>query len=155
MAFMKIDWIDPNILAAGSIPFGVDDIYSLHEQDIKVIVSLTSHPLTVSREITPLLFDELGMIYYHSPIRDHYPPSHKQARKILQFIEQQKAQSRKIFIHCHAGVGRTGTMLHAYFLGQSLSLSEAKSRVKSTRVACTLLSPSQWAFLRRFAKEPL
>jgi protein-tyrosine phosphatase len=50
-------------------------------------------------------------------------------------------------------VGRTGTILHAYFLGQGLSLAEAKARVKARRIHCTLLSQEQETFLAAFAKE--
>lgn len=150
---MKIDWIEPGLLAAGSIPFSADDIRSLHDQRIRAIISLTTYPLTTNKTITPELLKTLNLSYYHTPIRDHYPPDLAQAYEILYFIDQMKQSDRPIFVHCHAGVGRTGTILHLYFLGQGLSLAEAQHWVKSRRIMCTLLSSRQRAFLKRFARH--
>ena len=147
---MKFDWIEPGVLAASSIPFNAKDIRSLHQQGIRAIVSLTSHPLTTLRDVTPDLFNELDITYLHAPIRDHYPPDLAQAQRIIDFITRMKTEQRPTFIHCHAGVGRTGTMLHAYFLAEGLSLEEAKTRVKSRRIQCMLLSERQKSFLKEF-----
>jgi atypical dual specificity phosphatase len=148
---MKIDWVDSSILAAGSIPFSAKDICSLHQQGIRAVLSLTTHPLTISRDITSDLFQELDIIYFHAPIRDHHPPDLPQVHTILNFIAQMKAEERPVLVHCHAGVGRTGTILHTYFLAQGLSLAEAKARVKAGRIQCMLLSERQESFLADFA----
>lgn len=147
---MKFDWIEPGVLAASSIPLKVQDLQSLRKNGIRAIVSLTEHPLTTFSDVTLQVFDELEITYLHSPIPDGYPPDLAQARKILRFIDQMKAQGRATFIHCHAGVGRTGTVLHMYYLAQGLSLEEAKEQVRSRRLQCILLSDHQEAFLRDF-----
>jgi protein tyrosine phosphatase len=79
---------------------------------------------------------------------DYFKPDY-----ILQLIDQMKADGRPIFIHCHAGVGRPGTILHLYFLAQGFSLDEAKAKVKTARPQCTLLSEKQRAFLADFASR--
>ena len=148
---MKITWIEPSVLAASSIPFSANDIRSLHEQGIRAILSLTTRPLTISKDITPELLQDLDITYLHCPIQDHHSPDLDQAYHILHLIDQMEADGRPIFVHCHAGVGRTGTILHLYFLAQGFSLEEAKERVKTTRPQCTLLSERQRAFLADFA----
>lgn len=150
---MKIDWIEPEVLAASDVPFRQQNLYSLHQQGIQAIVSLTEHPLTVFESITPELFTELEISYYHSPIPDQYPPTMSQAQEILDFLDQMKAQRRATLIHCHAGIGRTGTLLHVYYLAQGLSLEQATQEVKSRRPQCTLLSDNQWAFLKKFVAQ--
>jgi atypical dual specificity phosphatase len=152
---MKINWIDPSILAASSIPFSANDIRSLHAQGIRAILSLTTRPLTTSKDITPELLQDLDITYVHCPIQDHHSPDLDQAYQILQLIDQMKAGGRPIFVHCHAGVGRTGTILHLYFLAQGFSLEEAKARVKIVRPQCILLSERQMAFLADFATRQL
>jgi atypical dual specificity phosphatase len=149
---MKFSLIERGVLAASSIPFDAKDIRSLHQQGVRAIVSLTERSLIGLSDITQTLLDELDLIYFHAPIRDHFPPSLPQARQILQFIEQMKAENRLTFIHCHAGVGRTGAIVHAYFIFQGLSLDEAKAQVRACRIQCTLLSAEQEAFLQEFAQ---
>lgn len=116
---MKFSVIDAPYLVAGGIPFDVKDIRSLHREGVGAIISLTERSLIGLSHISQALFDELDITYLHSPVQDHYPPGLEQAHHILKFIEQMKVQERMTFIHCHAGVGRTGTLLHAYFLSQA------------------------------------
>ena len=149
---MKFSVIDSPYLVASSIPFNAKDIHALHQQGVRAIVSLTTSSLIGLSDITQDLFEELDIAYFHSPVRDHYPPTQEQTEEILEFIEQMKNEERKTFVHCHAGVGRTGTILHAYFLKQGLSLAEAEAKVKERRIQCMLISDEQKKFLRVFAE---
>jgi atypical dual specificity phosphatase len=75
----------------------------------------------------------------------------EQARRILSFISEMKSQGRAVFVHCQAGVGRTGTVLHLYYLAQGMTYEEADAVVKSKRVQCILLTDLQVDFLKEFA----
>ncbi len=57
------------------------------------------------------LLAELGMERFHLPIRDGQLPSADQARKLLRIVE---AADGKVFLHCGAGVGRTGALTAWY-----------------------------------------
>src|SRR5690242_5554093 len=138
---MKIDWIDDGVLAASSIPIGVKDLQFLKEQGIAAIVTLTEHPLTSQKEITLDVLKQLGFDTFHVPIDDQFPPTKVQVTDVLNFIRARQSESKPVLVHCAAGVGRTGTMLHAYFLAKGLGLGEAKVAVKSKRLA------SQWLML--------
>jgi atypical dual specificity phosphatase len=138
---MKIDWIEDGVLAASGIPIGVKDLQFLREQGIAAIVTLTKHPLTSQKEITQEVLKQLGIDTFHVPIDDQFPPTKAQVTDVLNFIQARQAESKPVLIHCAAGVGRTGTMLHAYFLAKGLGLDEAKVQVKSKRLA------SQWLML--------
>ncbi len=87
---MKIDWIEPGIIAASGIPLGLKDLQSLFEQGIRAIVTLTEHPLTVQEEITPQLFDEIGLTCLHAPIVDQYPPDMVTTRQIMRFVKRMR-----------------------------------------------------------------
>lgn len=149
---MKIDWIEPGILAAGGIPLGTSDLQSLREQGIEAIITLTEHALTTQSGITPRLLDEMGLTCLHAPIVDQYPPDLATMRRIVEFIYRMKMLGKPVFVHCHAGVGRTGTVLHAYYLTTGLSLEAAKAQVKARKFTSQflMLSEAQRAFLEAF-----
>ncbi|MEM8531373.1 MAG: dual specificity protein phosphatase family protein [Chloroflexota bacterium] len=147
---MKISWIEPNLLAASDIPLGAKDIHSLYQQGIRTLLSLTEQPLFAQRQITPALLTDLDMAYFHVPVPDQYPPTLEQAREILQIIAQAAAEKRPLLVHCHAGVGRTGTILHLYYLERGYTFEEAKAQIRRKRVQCILLSEEQLAFVREF-----
>ena len=164
---MKIDWIEPGVLAASGIPVGVQDLQSLKAQGIAAIVSLTEYPLTAfhlrlldvaeDAAITPETFGELDIIYQHAPIPDGFPPDLDTAQKTMEFIDQMAKQRRATLIHCAHGVGRTGTMLHYYYLAHGFDLAQAKEKVKSRRAVSQyiFLSEQQRIFLTNFAASQL
>jgi atypical dual specificity phosphatase len=152
---MNIDWIELQKLAAGPIPLGARDIRSLHDQGIRAVLSLTENSLWIQREITPMLFRELDMTYLHEPIPDGCPPDLEAAQRIIQHINDSQGEGRTVFVHCHAGIGRTGTVLHLYYLAHGLSLDQAKIAVRRGRSVCSFLNltSAQQAFVTDFASK--
>jgi atypical dual specificity phosphatase len=147
---MKISWIEPDLLAASGIPIDASDLQSLRDQGVRAIISLTEQPLTSFKTISPDVFAALDMAYLHIAVPDQHPPTTEQAHTILDFIEQMRQQQRAVFVHCHAGIGRTGTILHLYYIAQGLSFEQAKAQVKLRRPQSILLSDEQKAFLTDF-----
>lgn len=155
MGQVKIDWIEPGAIAASGIPLGLKDLDSLREQGIRAIVTLTEHPLTVQTEITWDVLEEMDFLCLHAPVEDQYPPDRTTVHTVTQFLRQMRSAGRPVLLHCHAGVGRTGTLLHAYYLMEGLSLQEAQVKVRGARTSSQflLLSDAQKMFLEELAKE--
>jgi len=150
---MDISWIEPNVLAASPLPLNEADVRSLYEQGIRAIITLTERPITVQRGITPDLLNELGITALHLSVNDFGAPDNQQVVEAMTFIEQMQAENKPVLVHCKVGQGRTGTLLHAYFLNKGWSLIDAQYRVSEKRPLCDFnnLSPEQQTFLRDFA----
>jgi atypical dual specificity phosphatase len=150
---MKISWIEPDILAASAIPIDAKDLQSLRDQGVRAIISLTEQPLTSFKSISPDVFAALDLTYLHIPVPDQHPPTSEQAHSILRFIEQMREQHRATLVHCNAGIGRTGTILHLYYIAQGLSFEQANDTVKRRRPYSAMLSDKQRAFLVEYGRD--
>lgn len=148
---MKISWVEPSAVSCGGIPFSQENLEALKAQGVRAIVTLTEHPLPV----TTSLLSSLGLETLHVPVVDQNPPTRAQAQDVLAFVTRMKAEGKPVYVHCHAGIGRTGTMLHALYLLSGMTLDEAKHRIKSTRPTSQylMLSDIQKEFLEALAAE--
>ena len=147
---MMVNWVVPEILAAGSMPYVPDVIHTYHKHGIGAVVTLTCSCLFSLPTLERDLFHELGMDYFHSPIVDQEAPDTRQVNQVLDFIDEAHRQNKGVFVHCRAGNGRTGTILHSYFLRQGLSLNDAKQEVRMRRRQSTKITPEQERFLVEF-----
>jgi protein-tyrosine phosphatase len=151
---MDISWIVDGVLAASPLPKSDGDIRSLHQQGVRAILTLTERPLTARNDVSPDIFTKLGMTAKHIPVDDFTPPTAQQAEEAVAFIDQMEAEGKPVLVHCLAGQGRTGCVLHAYFLMKGHGLQDAKYQVSLKRPICHFegLSDSQKAFVEHFAQ---
>jgi atypical dual specificity phosphatase len=150
---MDISWIEPGVLAASPLPSSAADVESLYEQGIRAIITLTERPLTGQRGVTPELLNQLEITPLHIAINDMGAPNEAQAEAAAAFIDQMKAEGKPVLVHCKVGQGRTGTILHAYYLSKGWSLPDVKNHVSLHRPICDFgqLSEPQRAFLEAYA----
>lgn len=104
-----------------------EDLAQLSEEGIGSIVSLTERGL--ERE----LLAELGFTSLHLSIHDFMPPTLEQMIQFLEFTREQHAANRAVLAHCHAGIGRTGTMLAVFKVSEGLTAPEAIQHVRERR----------------------
>jgi atypical dual specificity phosphatase len=146
-------WIEPQRLAVSRAPQQADEIRLLHEDGIRAIMTLSLEPITAAPEITPELLYNLDIQVQHVPIPDNYPPTPAQAADILVFLAEMYAQDRPVLIHCEAGVSRTGTVLHLYYIAQGLTYEAARAQVLQRRPSNVIINDRQAAFLRAYAQQ--
>jgi protein tyrosine phosphatase (PTP) superfamily phosphohydrolase (DUF442 family) len=94
----------------GAAP-GEEAYRSLAAAGAATIVDLRAEDdLEIDRE----LLRELGLRRVHIPIRDGQRPSDAQVRHFIEVVNE--TRDGTVFVHCGAGVGRTGSIVAAYRL---------------------------------------
>lgn len=71
------------------------------------------------------LVRDLGMHYVHMPVRDGQVPDADQVAAFLRLVQEAPGP---VFVHCGAGVGRTGAMVGAYEVARGASPGYALRR---------------------------
>jgi atypical dual specificity phosphatase len=120
-------WVDPPYLAALGRPDGLDELQWLRDQGIQLLISLTEYPPYRN------WIDDVGLLALHVPVPDFHAPTLEQIEQCVAAISRAKEQQMAVAVHCHAGLGRTGTILAAYFVSQGMSAANAIDKVRALR----------------------
>jgi len=100
----------------------------LGEYGLGAVVSLDERGLPA--KWPPLM----GAEYLHIRIPDFEPPTEDQIDRFIELVEKTKEGGRATLAHCHAGMGRTGTMIACYLVKhQQISADEAINLVRRKR----------------------
>ncbi|MFA9202646.1 MAG: ATP-binding cassette domain-containing protein [Flavobacteriales bacterium] len=125
-----------------------EDLSYLRDVGITQLLSLTESPFPAETAA------RFGMRVLHLPIVDMCAPSIPQAHACCVQIDQSIIAGQTIAVHCKAGLGRTGTILAAYWLwtrqGQ-VSATQAIAHIRSLN-AKMIQSDAQTQFIADFAK---
>jgi protein-tyrosine phosphatase len=100
--------VDPN-LWRGSAP-GPRGYQALADRGISTVVDLRAEHLTKHQMELP---HKAGLKVVHLPIRDGQTPTPQQVDRFLTLVRNTDSP---VFVHCGAGVGRTGSMSAAYLV---------------------------------------
>jgi protein-tyrosine phosphatase len=112
------------------------------KDDFDEILKTTSHLISLVEE---KVSDE-RLTVYHLPTQDYTPPSFKDWQK----LKTQLPKNQDLAIHCHAGLGRTGTLAAMILIDQGLKAQEAIDYVRHYRKAAIETS-AQESFLMNYS----
>lgn len=136
-------WVEPGKLMAGEYPGGYEEavirrrIISLLHSGVRTFIDLT-RPGDSLRPYQDILFEESDLYqqsvnWLNFPILDFSVPAIEQMRKILATLHQHIAAGNTVYVHCLAGIGRTGMVVGCHLVDQGFSGQEALTQIKHLR----------------------
>lgn len=125
------------------------DLDALKSVGVTRLISLTEQPFN------PELAAPFGIRCHALPIVDMEPPTLEQGLKLCAQIDHFLHDGEVIAVHCKAGLGRTGTVLAAYWIwsgGGRIGAVQALEHVRRMHPGW-VQSEAQVRFLEEFAQE--
>ncbi|MBM5810956.1 MAG: hypothetical protein FJ191_03165 [Gammaproteobacteria bacterium] len=159
-------WVDPGRLLAGEYPGSASEegsrarLRRLLEAGIDCFIDLTEPgELEAYDGLLPGPYARDAVQYLRRPLPDHgVPESPARIETILDDIDAELAQARRIYVHCRAGIGRTSLVVGCWLARGGLGGDAALERLNelwraSARSATWPAVPetdAQVAFVRDF-----
>lgn len=131
-------WVEPGRLLAGEYPAHFNSemtrkqIDALLEEGFDTFIDLTKPNETVA--YIRILLDEaklheVDVKHRRFPIGDFGLPTPRQMTTILDTIDSDLREGRKIYLHCWGGIGRTGTTVGCYLVRRGKTGEEALRQI--------------------------
>lgn len=139
---MNLTWIVERQVAAMAMPWP-EDVATLPRLGIEGVLSLT--------EYVPEGLPAPGLEHLHVPVRDFTAPSPAQLAEAVAFMDEVLRGGGAVAVHCGAGLGRTGTVIAAWFVRQGWKPGDAIREVRRRRPG-SVETGEQEAAVARFAQ---
>ncbi|MEN8222137.1 MAG: dual specificity protein phosphatase family protein [Acidobacteriota bacterium] len=123
-------WVIEKELGGMAFPGFFDpagDMKVLFDMEITLLVTLT---LEVP---DPGMLRDTGIRSVHYPVKDFHAPTVKQLNEFCLRADKEIDAGGRVAVHCHAGKGRTGTFLAAYFVFKGAEADGAIELIRKLR----------------------
>jgi atypical dual specificity phosphatase len=146
---MDVWWVDEPWLLGSCNPT-TRDLEKLRARGFNLIVSLLEEDLQPP-DYDVARVEATGYSRRNIPVMDFSPPRIEQLVEFIDFLAA-RPDGTKAIVHCHAGIGRTGTFAAAYWIAQGLSVDEALEHVRRARPQA-VETPEQRDALEEFGRR--
>jgi protein-tyrosine phosphatase len=110
---------------AGIVNLEIDTIVNLMELD--ELERFTPYQKALKHVIPNLKI-------HHLPIRDMDIPDDQTLQRILDTMENDIENGKRVYVHCWGGHGRTGTVIGSWLVKEGMNADEALNQIKSQRL---------------------
>jgi protein-tyrosine phosphatase len=135
-------WVEPAHLLAGQYPGGFDEEKTRRRMDAFLSAGINTFiDLTQPHELVPyeaILREQakvhgLPVSYMRFPILDFGTPAIETMKNILDTLDGALAEGLNVYVHCWAGVGRTGTTVGCYLVRRGFTGQQALAHITEMR----------------------
>ena len=134
-------WVGPHPGRSGGATAG-ERVSFLRNNGVRCIIDLTC-PADALVMPSDALRVALGAVVVHSfPITDMGVPSVPLMLAILDCIDAARAQQQPIYLHCAAGIGRSGTVVACWLIRHGAAADTVLERLATLRGALHAVAPA-------------
>ena len=141
---MNFSWVLKDKVAGSQGPTSFEDISYLYHQGVRAVIRMENQ--TVAGDSS----DIVDLVDMFEPVPDFTPPKLEQIQRMVEFINEQVKINRPVAVSCHAGIGRTGTVLACYLVHCGREPNEAIFRIRELRRG-SIETPEQEAMVFKYA----
>ncbi|BBO75576.1 hypothetical protein DSCW_29930 [Desulfosarcina widdelii] len=140
-----LKWVTKQV-AVGYAPHSLADIEAIKSSGIEAVLNLCAECYDLHE-----IENAHGLDVHWLPITDEDAPQLEDAQKAIDWLNSKIGANKKVLIHCRFGIGRTGTVVMAWLLGQGYSADQAEALLDHT--PSEPKSRRQWDFLDAYSKS--
>src|SRR5690606_8849589 len=136
-------WVRPGQLLAGEYPGSMsrsdatERVQKLLHAGVNSFIDLTEEGEMPAYDALLAELSERHIRYRRVPILDHgLPDSPGHMARILDLIDDELAAGRCVYVHCRAGIGRTGTTVGCHLIRSGLASEAALDRLQELWQQC-------------------
>ena len=120
-------WVEPGKLAAGPHP-RPETVQALLDAGVTAFVDLTQ-----AGELDAYASLIGDAVHHRRSIGDFGIPTDDALTETLDLIDRLQAEGHAVYVHCWAGVGRTGTVVACHLIRHGMANDEALARIAQLR----------------------